>query len=402
MMTALTSKSIFDEITTEQKPYKNCKNLDCRFFVDSYEKKIYDLQQLLEISRSLCSTLEFDKLIQSMLDNCMAQFLVQSAGLFLIEGIDSDCFTLGKNYTGFDIKNEADYKLSSTSPLVSILSKRDTVYTLHELQNELLFSDNRRIEDEEKVQNDLAVLASLNPTLIVPLLQRGHLEGLLVFGERIVIGDETGDSGEYYSDYEKEHILVIASLAAIAINNAALVERSSTDMMTHLKLKYYFFNVLSEKIDSVFKSESGFVSVLMFDIDFFKKFNDTYGHACGDYVLKTVASLIKGSIRGGDMASRYGGEEFTVMLSNAKKEDAILVAERIRKKIENYEFCYEEQRMKVTISVGVSEYDGNSPDVTPKLLVDQADKALYLSKRNGRNRVTFADPSLISDVSLAK
>lgn len=399
-MVTTTSKSIFNEIN-QAKPNADCKNLDCKFYVDSYEKKIYDLQQILEISRSLCSTLEFDKLIQSILDNCMAQFLVQSAGVFLLESFDSDSFNLGSNYTGFDIKDSSKYKISSTSPLAAIIEKENTVFNLHELKNEIINSDkNRRTEDLQKIKADFMMLSSLNPTLIVPLLQRGHLEGILVFGERIVLGDDTGDSGEYYSEYEKEHILVIASLASIAISNAALVERSSTDMMTHLKLKYYFFNILTEKLDFAIKS-NGNISILMFDIDFFKKFNDNYGHACGDYVLKTVATIIRESIRAEDMASRYGGEEFTVMLNNTSKDNSVLVAERIRKKIEAYDFCYEAQHVHVTISVGVSEYDSErNPVSAPNVLVDQADKALYVSKRNGRNRVTFATADIISDVKL--
>jgi diguanylate cyclase (GGDEF)-like protein len=172
-------------------------------------------------------------------------------------------------------------------------------------------------------------------------------------------------------------------------------------MMTHLKLKYYFFNMLTDRLDEALSSDKS-LSVIMFDIDFFKKFNDTYGHACGDYVLQTVARIIKNSIRGADMASRYGGEEFTVMLLNASAQEAVAVAERIRKRVETFDFFYEDQHMKVTISGGVAEFNTESNPITSaKLLVDQADQALYISKRSGRNRITFADPSVISSASNA-
>ena len=139
----------------------------------------------------------------------------------------------------------------------------------------------------------------------------------------------------------------------------------------------------------------------MFDIDFFKKFNDTWGHACGDYVLKTVAKIIKSNTREHDIASRYGGEEFTVMLPNTTKEDSMQVAERIRKQIEAFDFNYENQHMKVTISIGCSVYDSEINHVTSaKDLVEQADKALYVSKRNGRNQVTFADAETINNVEV--
>ena len=222
------------------------------------------------------------------------------------------------------------------------------------------------------------------------------LNGILILGERI----EFDGTGIEYTEYEKTEILTISSLAAIAVNNASLVEQSSTDMMTHLKLKYYFFNILTDKLDYAF-SQNQPLSVIMFDIDFFKKFNDTYGHACGDYVLQTVAHIVKESIRGQDMAARYGGEEFTVMLSNTEKKDAMRIANRIRKNIESYDFLYESQHMHVTISGGVSVFStDNNPVTSPKILVDQADQALYISKRNGRNRITFAEPALLAAMGM--
>ena len=91
------------------------------------------------------------------------------------------------------------------------------------------------------------------------------------------------------------------------------------------------------------------------------------------------------------------------MLNNTCKEDAITVADRIRSKVEQYDFCYENQHVKVTISIGVAEYDSKKNPVTsPKELVDQADQALYVSKRGGRNRVTFADPQLIAEIKVSE
>ena len=162
-------------------------------------------------------------------------------------------------------------------------------------------------------------------------------------------------------------------------------------MMTHLKLKFFFFNILEDKLDNAF-AQNEKLSIVMFDIDFFKKFNDTYGHACGDYVLQHVAKIIKDSIRDEDMACRYGGEEFTVMLCGTDKEGAFLVAERIRKRIEDSVLSYEGNEMKLTISGGISVFSvEDNPVRSARLLVDQADKALYMSKENGRNRITVLE-----------
>lgn len=351
--------------------------------ISDYEKKIYDLQQLLEISRSLCSTLEFSTLIESILYTCMGQFHVLGAGIFVLNALDADSFHLDSNYNGIDPDPNISYVIPTSNPVVALLENSNAVHTVDELAEKL------------PEGTDLNMITSLSPSLIIPLVQHNHLNGILLLGERITLADDAS-----YTDYEKEQLSVIASLASIAINNAALLERSSTDMMTHLKLKYFFYNVLTDKLDNALASE-GNLSVIMFDIDFFKRFNDTYGHACGDYVLQTVAKIIKSSIRGQDLASRYGGEEFTVLLNETKTEDAMIVAERIRSKVEQFDFCYEDQHVKVTISLGVATFDAKTNPVTsPKLLVDQADQALYVSKRGGRNRVTFADPKLISEVKL--
>ena len=172
------------------------------------------------------------------------------------------------------------------------------------------------------------------------------------------------------------------------------MEMSSTDMMTHLRLKYFFFNQLTEAIDKAYEENEN-IAVLMFDIDFFKKFNDTYGHECGDFVLISVANIIKSSLRESDIASRYGGEEFTVLLHKGRKNEAMKVAERIRKKIQDYDFVYNDQHLHVTVSGGVAVFDKETnPIDLPNVFVNQADTGLYMSKNNGRNQVTYFDPSV--------
>lgn len=351
--------------------------------VDMYEKRIYDLQQLLEISRSLCSTLEYSTLIESILYTCMCQMHVMGAGIFVFDDIDSNSYNLASNHTGMDHDPTIVYSIQATNPIIQTLSLRNEAVTLQDLKTAL------------PQGTDIKEIESLHPTLIIPLFHKNRMNGILLMGERLDLGEGTS-----YSEYDKSQLLAIASLAAVAINNASLLEKSSTDMMTHLKLKYFFFNLLTDKLDMAISQKQP-LGVLMFDIDFFKKFNDTWGHACGDYVLKTVAKIIKSNTREHDIASRYGGEEFTVMLPNTTKEDAMLVAERIRKQIEAFDFNYENQHMKVTISIGCSVYDSETNHVTSaKDLVEQADKALYVSKRNGRNQVTFADAETINNVEV--
>lgn len=336
------------------------------------EKKIYDLEQLLDIAKSFCQNLDFGNLLESIVYISMAQMHVLGAEIFVRDLIGNENFVLE---TEKDVSGKEKITIPVQTPITNKLLELKKPVTLKELQD---------------VVGDcsyLSVIEKLNPTLIVPLIQKNHLNGMLILQERIAIDEATA-----YTEYEQNQIMSIASLASVAINNASLMEMSSTDMMTHLRLKYYFFNILSEAIDSAFlKNEN--ISVLMLDIDFFKKFNDTYGHECGDFVLITVADLIRKSLRESDVASRYGGEEFTVLLAGAGKEEAMLVAERIRSTIDEHDFVYNDQHLHVTISCGVSVFDVTGNLVSsPQEFVNQADQGLYISKSNGRNRVTYFEP----------
>ena len=247
-----------------------------------YEKRLYDLQQLLEVARSLCSTLDYPTLIESILYTCMCQMRVLGAGIFVLDDFETYDFFLNNNYTGMDLNADIEYVIPGSSPLIEALSEKEKVFTVRDIQ--------KKLPDEPLDQ-----IYSLKPSLIVPLFQKNRVNGILLLGERMDLG-----GGTSFDDYDAKQILNIASLASMAINNAALLERSSTDMMTRLKLKYFFFNQLADKLDLAV-AQSLPIGVIMFDIDHFKSFNDTYGHACGDYVLMTVAKIIKSSIRDQDM-----------------------------------------------------------------------------------------------------
>ena len=126
----------------------------------------------------------------------------------------------------------------------------------------------------------------------------------------------------------------------------------------------------------------------MSDIDHFKNFNDTYGHAVGDQVLRIVADEIKKSVRDVDVAARYGGEELCVILPNTGKEGSMVIAERIRQNIEALRIPHETGDIQITCSVGVSCLPTNNP-VDVKAFMKEADDAMYVAKDNGRNQTVF-------------
>ncbi len=166
-----------------------------------------------------------------------------------------------------------------------------------------------------------------------------------------------------------------------------LYQQATRDPLTGLSNRNYFRNEL-RKFISLSLRYSRALSVIMLDIDFFKKINDTYGHDVGDNVLKGVAEVLMRHVRTHDVAARFGGEEFVMLLPETNLGGAVVVAERVRVAVENYNFEPAGCRHNVTISMGVAEYLGDVLDGED--IIKRADEALYRAKTSGRNRVCIA------------
>jgi diguanylate cyclase (GGDEF)-like protein len=162
--------------------------------------------------------------------------------------------------------------------------------------------------------------------------------------------------------------------------------------MTGLFSHHFFEKTLDEELERARRYKTTF-SLVMFDIDHFKKFNDAYGHLQGDRIIREISKLLCKSIRQVDFPARYGGEEFAVILPSVDIKGALVVAERLRRKVEACNFPSSDggQPLHVTISVGVTEFDPESA-YAPTEIIREADRALYKSKELGRNRVTVSAP----------
>ena len=164
---------------------------------------------------------------------------------------------------------------------------------------------------------------------------------------------------------------------------------ATTDGLTELYNHRYFQEQMILNIETSKRYNSEF-SLILIDIDFFKKFNDKFGHQSGDAVLRQVAQTLKKNVRSTDIVCRYGGEEMSVILSNTKKEEAVLTAQKLCDAVSNRIFdLVNNQKEHVTISLGVSSYPQNG--TTPQELIEYADKGLYKAKENGRNQVGVLD-----------
>ncbi len=165
-----------------------------------------------------------------------------------------------------------------------------------------------------------------------------------------------------------------------------------TDPLTGLYNRRHF-NELAEHEFSRALRYSRSLSIMMLDIDFFKKVNDSYGHQSGDEVLKTFSGIVTETLRAGDIVARYGGEEFIVLLPETTVQDAALIAERLREKIAETVIDVDKFSIRITASFGVGECVGDKNDLPIETLMSKcfsrADQVLYESKNRGRNRVTI-------------
>ena len=170
--------------------------------------------------------------------------------------------------------------------------------------------------------------------------------------------------------------------------NEQLREMAFKDGLTGLYNHRYFQDFLDHELSRARRYKKPF-SLMMLDLDYFKKINDQYGHPVGDVVLKEVSKVINNSIRDSDVAARYGGEEFTVVLTETELKGAAMVAERIRKAVENLKIAASGLNFDVTISIGVTCYRPLTDKKDKSEIISEADKALYKSKTEGRNKTCF-------------
>jgi diguanylate cyclase (GGDEF)-like protein/putative nucleotidyltransferase with HDIG domain len=263
-------------------------------------------------------------------------------------------------------------RLAKDSPIVAWLSENNGVLAQEMIDGAPEF---KGIWEAEKHSIEAAELE-----LLLPMKSKGNLIGVLALSKKPAGGPYSGDDLDLLSTLVNE--------ASVVIENAQLYaqarERAHIDELTGLYNHRYFHERLDEEISRCSRFGDIF-SLLFLDLDLFKTYNDVYGHLAGDKILKELVQHIVNSVRSIDMVFRYGGDEFTVILPQASVDDAQLVAERVRKRIESE---MDSRGVALTCSLGIASWPTDG--VMREELLKAADAALYHSKQTGRNRIVRA------------
>jgi diguanylate cyclase (GGDEF)-like protein len=229
-------------------------------------------------------------------------------------------------------------------------------------------------QENEEFSRRLFLVKSFDTLISIPLFVEDKLRGVLYI--------------ENIPRMHFDNFIILSAQFSIQFQKVILYktvqEMSITDSLTDITTRRYFLERFSEEIRRSMRHKSN-LSLLMLDLDHFKDTNDKFGHLVGDVVLKETASILKSSLREIDVIGRYGGEEFSILLTGIGREGAFQVAERIRENIEAAVFKAYDETVTSTVSIGVGVFPEDGVDM--ESLIESADKALYKAKETGRNKV---------------
>ena len=335
------------------------------------ERENQDLKEIIEIALQITAQLEIDNIIKNVVWSLVSKFQTETVTVALTGDMDETAVQI-VSYRGLK-KEDLGLALPSLRPLLAFLDKDEYSQIHFDYLKE-------NFPDREVVNR----IAKLGIDVIVPLRTDKGAIGVLLL-------PKTGVGGTYNLP-DLQYIARIVRFASISIENANLFHQATTDRMTGLFSHHFFEKTLDEELERARRYKSTF-SLVMFDIDHFKQFNDAFGHLQGDRIIREMARILSKSVRQVDFPARYGGEEFAVILPSVDVKGALVVAERLRKRVEAFGFpsLNGGEPLHVTISVGVTEFEPESSYAASEI-VREADRALYQSKEEGRNRVTARRP----------
>ncbi|MEE8484568.1 MAG: diguanylate cyclase [Nitrospinota bacterium] len=330
--------------------------------IREYKKK---LSTMVDFSKSI-NVLNIEEFKKTLIERISDIYHADLFSILLVDGEGAKLTMLVNNHPDFEDTSGFKINMLDTPLMKRALTQKKCI-TIDD------FSRSEYSTHKRKKYNDDYAMG-------IPLLIGHEVIGVL---------NLSGNGKGFFDKPDYTYLMLGAEHLASAVSNVMkhkkIEEMAITDGLTGLYNHRYFYEMLQAEFERATRYGSG-LSVIITDIDYFKKINDTYGHLSGDMILREIAKILKKHTRKVDLVARYGGEEFTLLLPETGKEKAAQVAERIRKDVESRKFKGEKEMITVTISLGVE--DLNNPEIkTCNDVVRFADNKLYQAKEGGRNRV---------------
>jgi diguanylate cyclase (GGDEF)-like protein len=324
------------------------------------------LQAIHKIALSLSTTLDPNRLLEVILEQLGQLWGYDYGAVLLLDESGELVLTAGKGYL-----QEPGYRIPASHGICGAVLQSGEPICVSNVAREPRY---------------IAGIRGAKSELAVPLIWEGKIVGVLNVESR---------TPNAYSAADVDLLRTVAEQAAAAIDNARLHEATRHMALTDYHTGLFNYRHFQEQVTATVRNAqlTGTpCSLIMMDLDHFKRCNDTYGHPTGDAILQQVARVLRDSIRQGDLLFRYGGEEFAVILPDTLQDDALRVADRIRERVAEHPFTTRSGRpldfaLSVSLGVATSPADG----LTPVDVVLAADHALYAAKAAGRNRVAGAE-----------
>ncbi|TAN63484.1 diguanylate cyclase [bacterium] len=331
------------------------------------DQNILQLYTLYNISKTISVTFETDKLLTEISKEVEQSLKIHKINIMLIDADRTGMYVAA----GLGIPDELiKRKILFEENIYSRVTMTGIAEIINNPSENHLFKPITGVDD------------NVSSMIIAPFKGRGNVIGLL---------NAYKTDGALFDNAAFELLVAAANQIGMTLENARLFEETKTlaitDGMTSLYNHRYFIETLRSEFERA-KRYKRALSLIMIDIDFFKKFNDAHGHQGGDEVLKGVARALKKRVRTSDIVARYGGEEFAIILPESNLQSAVTLAEGLRTEIESIRFPGAETQPlgKITLSLGVAScIDGMTENID--MLIKNADDALYRAKEEGRNRV---------------
>jgi len=349
----------------------NVENTKAQEFGAALKFRITRYDNLKKVIEELNRSLRLDVVV-NVLSSTVYSLISNSCG--------SALFYLLDNHSQ---KLNLIHSIKEDSQLV-ILSKEGDIFDYWVLRHsrELIIED---LKNDFRFDLDTVRSQEMRPVLSLissPLISHHSLLGLLRL--------ESDKRGSFNQD-DLRFLSLVSGLGAVALENSLLFQKTQDlaihDDLTGLYTKQYFIGRLKDEAKRCQRLDQR-LALMMIDIDFFKQYNDKFGHTAGDIVLKKVSSLLKDSLNDlSPLLCRFGGEEFLVMLPEIDKQRALAVAEELRQRIEREKILLRRQDTSITVSIGLACLPLDTKDEDE--LIQKADKSMYDAKRKGRNRVCY-------------